>query len=96
MNEPESPKDKPRRGRDFLIGFGGSTAYVLFMGALFLITELPAVLQFGIGLMLLGMVASVVRGRPHIAVGIAAAVFAVPLLFIGTCFAIVGMDFIRG
>ena len=84
MNEPESPKDKPRRGRDFLIGFGGSTAYVLFMGALFLITELPAVLQFGIGLMLRGMVASVVRGRPHIVLGIVAAVFAVPLLFIET------------
>lgn len=92
MNEPEFPEVKPRRGRDFLIGFGAATIYVLVMGALFLITESPAVLQFSIGLMLLGMVASVVRGRPQIAVGIAAAVVAVPLLFIGTCFAIVGLS----
>ena len=96
MNEPESPKDQPRRGRDFLIGFGAATIYVLVMGALTLVTDSPAVLQFGLGLLFFAGVILLVKKRPFIALGIVAAIVAVPVLFVGTCFAIVGLDFIHG
>jgi heme/copper-type cytochrome/quinol oxidase subunit 4 len=86
MNEPESPKAKPRRGRDFLIGFGASIAYALILIPVLLLAQSEAASVFSIAILFLASLEMLLRKRHYIALGIFAALIAVPLLMIGACF----------
>ena len=92
MNEPDAPENKPRRGRDFLIGFGAATAYVLFALVLVSFSESFPFVLISIALLLLASVVMLIMRRPHIALGVVTAIIVAPILFVGTCFAIFGLD----
>ena len=93
MNELESPKSKPRRGRDFLIGFGAATAYAVLVGVILAYAQSSAALVFSVAILLLAALEMLLRKRHYIALGIVTAIVALPFLLIGTCFAIFGLDF---
>ena len=90
MTYPD-PTVSPRRGRDFLLGFFST----LLLGILLLILSAginsPAIPALGLLLIGAGLVVAFAKGRRHIAFGILTAVVAVPLLLIGTCFAVFAM-----
>jgi hypothetical protein len=92
MNEPESLKSKPRRGLDFLIGFGAATAYVLFALVLVSFSESILFVLISLALLLLASVAMLMMRRPHIALGVVTAIIVAPILFVGTCLAVFGLD----
>lgn len=87
MNTPESPQNL-HRGRDFLLGFILTLchAIIIFFLSNGLATPLFPIL--GILIPLLGIFWAFTKHRRHIAFGILTAIIAIPLLLIGTCFAV--------
>jgi hypothetical protein len=92
MSEFEFSENKPRRGRDFLIGFGAATAYVLFALVLVSFSESFRFVLISLALLLLASVVMLMMRRPHIALGVVTAIIVAPILFVGTCLAVFGLD----
>lgn len=87
------PSKKPRRGRDFLLGFFSTLLFGIVFIFLLAGTESAVMSYLGVFVLLIGLMAAIAKGRRHIAFGILAAAVAVPLLLIGTCFAIFSVNF---
>lgn len=82
-----SDEDKKDQGKDFLIGFASGSIVVAVTAAIMTNTESVVPLWWaGAGLTVASLTA-VNYQRPYIGLGIATTLVAVPLLFIGSCFA---------